>query len=198
MPRVTGATRRRGRGRAGVVSWIALGLLLGAPGAVRAESAWIKDELRLNLRTGPGVQFRIMGRMKTGDAVQVLERGDGWTKVRVPSLGEGWIPEGYLQPTPPAAVRLAQSETQTSEFRGQLESLTESTAELEQENETLAARDGEQRQQITTLTRENLELRAGARWPEWITGAGILGTGMLMGMIVRSLSGRRSRPRIRL
>jgi hypothetical protein len=80
----------------------------------------------------------------------------------------------------------------------QLESLTQRTAELEQENETLASRDGEQRQQITTLTRENLELRAGARWPEWITGAAILGIGMLMGMIVRSLSGRRSRPRIRL
>ena len=54
----------------------------------------MKEEIRLNIRSGPGVQFRIMGRMKTGDAVQVLERGDGWTKVRVPSLGEGWIPEG--------------------------------------------------------------------------------------------------------
>jgi SH3 domain protein len=198
MPRGTEARWRRGRGRAGAASLCAVGLLLGAPGAARAESAWIKDELSLNLRTGPGVQFRIMGRVETGDAVQVLERGDGWTKVGVPSIGEGWIPEGYLQPTPPAAVRLAQSESQTTEFREQLESLTKRAAELEQENEKLAGRDGEQRQKITTLTRENLELRAGARWPEWITGAAILGSGMLMGMIVRSLSGRRSRPRIRL
>ena len=62
----------------------------------------------------------------------------------------------------------------------------------------LASRDQEQRSQIDILTRENLELRAGARWPEWITGAGILGAGMLMGAILHSITGRRSRPRIRL
>jgi hypothetical protein len=43
-----------------------------------------------------------------------------------------------------------------------------------------------------------MELRAGARWPEWITGACLLAVGMLMGAIVQSVNGRRARPRIRL
>ncbi len=79
--------------------WLAVAITLGFCVSLSAvaERAWIKDELRLNLRTGPGVQFRIMGRLKTGDALELLERGDGWTKVRVAEFGEGWIPEGYLK-----------------------------------------------------------------------------------------------------
>jgi hypothetical protein len=42
-----------------------------------------------------------------------------------------------------------------------------------------------------------MELRAGARWPEWIAGASILAVGMLMGAILQSANGRRARPKIR-
>ena len=170
-------------------------LLLALPAL--SERAWIKDELRINLRTGPGVQFRIMGRLKTGDAVEILERGEGWTKIRVAEFGDGWIPEGYLAPAPPARLRLDQSESQTEELRARVETLTTRTTELEGENASLSGRDEEQQSTIERLTRENLELRAGARWPHWITGAGILVSGMLLGMLMRGAAGRRSRPRIR-
>ena len=193
-PNAPGWARRGLAASAGLLAAV----LLAAPGAARAETAWIKDQLRLNLRTGPGVQFRIMGVVETGHSVQILRRGDGWTQVRIADLGDGWIPAGYLQPEPPAAVRLAQSEAQTSEFRGQFESLVAKSTSLEQENQELAGRDAEQRTQIENLTRENMELHAGARWPEWITGAGILSAGMLMGAILHAVTGRRQRPRIRL
>jgi FtsZ-binding cell division protein ZapB len=105
---------------------------------------------------------------------------------------------GYLQSEPPARVRLAQSEAQTSEFRDQLDLVSSEAERLKQENEELAARDEEQRTSIDRLGRENFELRAGARWPEWITGAGILAAGMVLGAILRAISARRARPRLRL
>jgi SH3 domain protein len=181
--------------------WLALLLLptalfLALP--VAAETAWVKDELRLNLRTGPGTEFRIKGNVGTGDRLDVLERATGWTKVSSPELGEGWIPEGFLQAEPPAGIRLERTEAETAEFRSQFESISQRSQELEESNATLSERDATQKQEIETLTRENLELRAGARWPEWITGAGILVAGMLMGAILHSISARRSRPRIRL
>jgi SH3 domain protein len=169
---------------------------LAAPG--HAAVAWVKDEVRLNLRTGPGVEFRIKGAIVTGDSIEVLEQGQGWTRVRDAEIGEGWIPEGFLQEEPPAAVRLARSETQATELQAKLESVSARAAELESQNATLGEQDTSQRQQLEQLTRENLELKAGARWPEWITGAGILSAGMVMGAIVHAVSGRRQRPRIRL
>jgi SH3 domain protein len=189
---------RQIRGRDSIACCAGLLLILAFAGAASAEAAWVKDELRLNLRSGPGVQYRIMGVVKTGDAVEIVERSEGWTQIRVASLGTGWIPVGYLQSEPPARVRLAQSEAQTSEFRDQLDLVSSEAERLKQENEELAARDEEQRTSIDRLGRENFELRAGARWPEWVTGAGILAAGMVLGAILRAISARRTRPRLRI
>ncbi len=167
-------------------------------GVANAETAWVKDELRLNLRTGPGIQYRIKGFIQTGDSVAIVDRREAWVQVRTSEQGDGWIEDGFLSAEPPAAMRLARTEAETAEFRGQFASLTERVKQLETQNGELTATDGTQREEIETLTRENFELRAGARWPEWITGAGILSAGMLMGAILQSVNGRRSRPRIRL
>ena len=46
-----------------------------------AESAWVTSEVRLNLRTGAGTQFRIVGVLATGDSVEILKRKDDWTQI---------------------------------------------------------------------------------------------------------------------
>jgi SH3 domain protein len=183
--------------RSALVAGFFLPLLLVAAPAL-AERAWVKDELRLNLRTGPGVQYRIVGVLQTGDAVQILSRGDGWTEVGPENTEKGWIPEGYLQPTPPARVALAEREAESADLEKRLAALTESESRLRTAHEEISSRDAEQQAEITRLTRENLELRAGARWPEWITGAGIVLVGMALGAIVARSSGRRRQQRIKL
>jgi SH3 domain protein len=176
---------------------LALGLLCVASVALQAAPAWVKGEVRLNLRTGPSNEYRIIGEVHTGDRLEVLELGGGWTRVRSGDK-EGWIPEGYLQDVPTPGLLLEESQAKTSELRAQVDSLGAEAAKLKEENSTFSQRDGQQRSEIETLTRENLELKAGARWPEWITGAGILTVGMVMGWILHVTAGRRQRPRIRL
>src|SRR5258706_295228 len=74
-----------------------------AAASASAETAWVKDELRLNLRSGPGNEYRIKGFIKTGDSVSVLSHREGWVQVRSSSeLGDGWIEDGFLSPEPPA------------------------------------------------------------------------------------------------
>jgi SH3 domain protein len=173
---------------------LALALLV----AVRAsaETGWVDDQVRLNLRTGPGNQYRIVGSVETGDSVQVLSRGDGWIEVRADGK-TGWVPDGYLKSEPPAVVKLARIETETAELRSRGGLLNEEAAKLRSENAEFAARETEQRTELERLTRDNLELRAGARWPEWIAGACILAVGMALGALLRG-SARRQTPRIRL
>ena len=164
-----------------------------------AEQAWVRDEIRLNLRTGPSTQNRIVGVVKTGDEVAVLRRGDGWTQVRNVTDGkQGWIPEGYLNPVPPPGVRLAELETRAVELETELAKVSKRAKELGETNEILASQDGEQEAQIKTLTMENMELKAGARYPEWITGALIFASGMLLGAILRSSFAKRAPQRVRL
>ncbi len=172
--------------------------ILAIAAAASAETSWVKDELRLNLRSGPSNEYRIKGFIKTGDSVTVLARREGWVQVRTSDLGDGWVEDGFLATEPPAALRLARTEAETAQFRGQYGSLSERVKQLEAENGKLTEAETAQKEELESLTRENLELRAGARWPEWITGASVLAVGMLMGAILQSANGRRSRPRIRL
>ena len=182
---------REARGRAVARAMARVGVALAvASGAAAADRAWVSGEVTLNLRTGAGTQYRIVGVLRTGDAVDVLTRGEKWT--------QGWIRAGYLDAVAPPTVRLAQLEKQVTDLSDQLGKTRSEAEELKSRNQTLSSSDGEQRSEIERLTRENLELRAGARWPEWITGALILSTGMALGALLRSLSGRGRRQRIRL
>ncbi len=155
-------------------------------------------EVSLTLRTGAGTQYRIIGSLSTGDVATILTRGDGWTKVRTAEGKEGWVSAGFLQASPPARIQLERLERNAEELRRQVADLTDTTADLRTTNEKIETNDATQRQEIDQLTRENFKLRAGARWPEWITGAGIVLVGMALGALLGRNSGRRRQPRVRL
>jgi len=189
--------RTLGRVVGGAAASLSLSLF-AAPDALRAETAWVKGEVKLNLRTGGSNEYRIIGEVKTGDRVEVLENGEYWTRIRFGDK-EGWVPEGYLQPEPPAEVLLDTAQSKSGELADQVKTLGTERDKLAGENKSFVERDVAQKSEIETLTRENMELKAGARWPEWITGAVILTAGMMMGVLVHMfVAGRRQRPRIRL
>ncbi len=175
-----------------------LGLILLETPAASAEPAWVRGGVRINLRTDAGTQFRIIGGVTTGDAVEIVGRTEGWTQVRLPDGKTGWIPAGYLQPEPPPTVRLAQLEDEAASLRAQLESSNARGIELTSSNESLGSRASDQGREIERLQVENTEMRAGRRWPEWITAASVLGAGMLLGAILHRNATRRPTSRIRL
>lgn len=183
--------------RAPAIVGILVACLLAAPGA-RAQEVWVKDEVNLNLRTGPGNQYRIVSLIKTGDSVRIVSRGDGWTQVRTSEGQEGWVPAGFLMAEPPASTRVERMENETRELRETVTSLREKLGTISSERSTLEESESSQRARIAQLETENRELKAGARWPEWITGAGILASGMLVGSILQTWASRRPRSRIRL
>jgi len=180
----------------GLLCAVGAALALGQP-AGAAEHGWVRGA-PLNLRSGPGTEFRILGVAKPGDRLEILERGDGWTQVRTPDAKQGWMAAGYLDPTPPPRVRLVQLGAEVERLRSALEKATREASEARSRAATLSSADAKQREAIARLTKDNTRLRAGERWAEWITGALILSSGLVGGGILSSLSRRRSRPRLRL
>lgn len=171
--------------------------LISASGLAAAEQAWVGDDLRVNLRSGASNRYRVIGTIGTGDKVEILSRLEDWTEVRTDNGKQGWIPAGYLNAEPPARVLLAERDRTIAELQQRLDESTTSESRIRLEHDELANRDSEQQAEISRLTRENLELRVGARWPEWLTGAGIVLVGMILGSIVARSSNRRQ-PRIKL
>ena len=176
-----------------------LALMALSATATQAQEAWVADkDVTLTLRTGAGTQYRIIGNLTTGDVATILTRGDGWTKVRTAKGKEGWVSAGFLQASPPAQIKLERLERDTEELHRQLAAFSETTTDLRITNEKLESNDENQRLEIARLARENYELRAGARWPEWITGAGIVLVGMALGALLGRSASRRRQTRVRL
>lgn len=167
-----------------------------------ADKGWVRGEIRLNIRTGPGTEFKIVGVAKTGDGLDVLQREEGWTRIRIVGpdarTREGWIPEGYLNPTPPPTLRLAQAEERVTELSTQLATLRQETDALSEKTAALSSANSDQKTELDRVTQENMRLHAGDRYPEWITGASILAAGMLLGSLIYRSSTRRQQTRIRL
>jgi hypothetical protein len=136
---------------------------------------------------------------KTGDGVEILSTEGDWQNVRL-TEGDisGWIPVGYLEAEPPPTLQLERTQARAERLAGDLDTLQTETGELRRTHAIISSHNAEQEAMIKKLTVDNLELRAGARYPEWITGASILAAGMALGAILHRSSGRRTPKRIRL
>jgi SH3 domain protein len=177
---------------------VLLVVLTGLPFGFAADArSWVKGDVLLNVRTGPGAENRPLGAITTGDPVEILSQADGWTQVRTQSAGEGWIPSGFLQDEPPAVVRLEQVESEAGELRQRVDELTAEAERLRAAQAEAAAAVEEQSQEIERLSAENAALQSDVIWPVMLTGASILLTGGLVGAWARG-AGRRPGQRVRL
>jgi SH3 domain protein len=181
--------------------WRAAGLLLAGillAASAQGETAWVKGHARLNLRTGPSNEHRIVGALETGDAVTVRSHQDKWTEVSTADGKRGWIPAGYLSSEMPAQLRFERVETEAVELRARVAELEAANTGLESSNRALRERESGRNAELERLSAENRELKAGARWPYLITGATILTVGMIVGAALKRAGGRRQSRRIRL
>lgn len=60
-----------------------------------SEVVLIKAKV-VNVRTGPMLSYNVMGQLKQGDQVQVLEQKNGWDKIRLDGNKIGWIASWLL------------------------------------------------------------------------------------------------------
>jgi uncharacterized protein YgiM (DUF1202 family) len=74
---------------------------------VASDTEWLPLEVvtatRLNVRTGPGTEYELVGALIQGEQVRVIEESNGWKLVRPDGDElEGWVAGEYLQslPTP--------------------------------------------------------------------------------------------------
>src|SRR3990172_4364937 len=149
-------------GRLVSLALLAIALLPAAP--AYARQAWVKGDVLLNVRTGPGPEHRPLGAITTGDPVAVLDQVEGWIHVRTEKAGEGWIPSGFLQEEPPAVVRLQQVESEASELRQRVQDLAAEAEQLRAAQAESEARQTEQSREIERLSEGNGWRQAGAVW----------------------------------
>ena len=167
---------------------LGLAFLLLAPALQsRAQTEYVRDEIRIKLRDGPSDRFQLVRVLVSGDPVSRIEQRNGWVKVRTKEGSEGWLPDGYLTQALPASVALPRLEAKLAQARGrvdQLDAELERQRSLVEETEALRARN-------LALEKESAE--GATRWRTMSVGAAIALAGLLVGILLPRSSGGRSR-----
>lgn len=103
------------------LAMLATGLLVCASSAL-AETYYIKDELTLRLREGPGTSFGVAHNgVVSGTALEATGNTEnGWREVNYQGK-TAWVNDFYLQQEPIAAVRLQALEEEFQTLQDQLE-----------------------------------------------------------------------------
>jgi SH3 domain protein len=83
-------------------------LIFAIAGTVHAQTGtrYVTDSFEINIRSGPGTQYRIIRMINSGQKLELLETQENWSKVQLPGGVEGWVFTSYLQSDPPAKMRL--------------------------------------------------------------------------------------------
>lgn len=137
--------------KTGLGAFAAILLLLDVP-LVYAEEVYISDRLRVGVRPQAGQQFAPVNVVVTGMKLKVLERKNGFIKIRSESGIEGWIKDIYVVDKPPAELQLKELEATHSKLK----------QELDKANETIKAMDDAQvvlNEQIDRLKAQRAELQ---------------------------------------
>jgi SH3 domain protein len=170
----------------------ALALLLLVPALQgQAQTEYVRDEIRINLRGGPGDRFQVVRVLVSGDPVTRLDGRGGWVKVRTREGSEGWLPDSYLAQDLPASIALPRLEAKLAQAKArvdQLERELEGRAGAAEETEALLERNAAL----------ELQTKDGAtRWRTMSVGAAIALAGLVIGALLPRSGGGRSR-RIKL
>ncbi len=98
-----------------------LALLVGP--SLGGEKSYVTPRTTVWLRSGPGVEYKIIDRLKVGEQVEVQEEGDGWVRVLTAKGKEGWLLKRYLSEEPPPVVRLSLLEEECGSMKERFEQL---------------------------------------------------------------------------
>ncbi|MBA4392202.1 MAG: TIGR04211 family SH3 domain-containing protein, partial [Desulfobacca sp.] len=79
-----------------ILTVLFFGVLSICPTLLLAKSMYITDRIEAGLRSGIGIEQRIVAMVKTGDPVELLEGDKTWSKVRLNDGTVGWIATRFL------------------------------------------------------------------------------------------------------
>jgi SH3-like domain-containing protein len=110
----------------------ALVLALVAASA-RAATAYVSDELVLNVYAEQNQQGQRLATLHSGASVETLAAGPDYTQIRLSDGTTGWVKSAYLTTQVPATVRVKQLQDELDRSRATTPALAEAAAKSEVE-----------------------------------------------------------------
>lgn len=163
------------------------------------KQAYIIDNLIIYMHSGPGKQYRIIGTMEAGEAVQLTgEQANDFVQIQLEKDKTAWIEQANVQNKAGLKFVVAELNSQLAEQQSQLAQNEQALMASQQQVTELSSKKQQQQKHTTELEQQLAELKKQLkdqdfelkkRW--FFTGAIVLGAGLLLGLILPRLITRR-------
>jgi SH3 domain protein len=175
---------------------------------VAAQEVYVSGVTKITMRTGPGVEHKIVAMLETGTRLEMVERKPDWSLVRTDNQKQGWVLTRFLTQDRPLTFQVEKLQMENERLTSALEEIENQNRGLTEKNDALADIEKkyqdlkqasadylkldekyralvklseEQEQQISTL-KENLNNEA-MLW--FLSGAGVFIVGLILGLSTR-------------
>jgi SH3 domain protein len=127
--------------------------IITATSYAAVEKRYVGDKIWLQLRSGPGSDFRILKALPSGEHLIFREQTEdkNYTRVTTDKGVEGWVLSRFLEDEPIAKEKLILSQRELVKIKAELDTLKQQTDALSAEKSSLSG-------DRSSLTRENKKL----------------------------------------
>jgi len=131
---------------------------------VQAETMYVRDILKITMRAGRGIEYKILEVLESGQEVEVLSMDDEWANVRIQNGKEGWVSGKYLTSEKTSSLVLKKIQEKESLLGSQISVLRAENAKLKDEVKELGLQLAESQQKLFEITKahENLKINSGS------------------------------------
>jgi SH3 domain protein len=143
-----------------MISCIGIFLVLTLAAPIYAQKVmYVSDVIKITVRRGPGIDYKVLAMLESGERIEVLEGDSDWSKVRLPDGTEGWALTRFLTGKEPSEIRLQKIEEAHETLSRKTESMLQENQQLQEENRTLLNQVEETRRNLEQLAQsyENLK-----------------------------------------
>ncbi len=120
--------------------------------AALAKASYIKSRPDIAVRTGQGVDYKIIYMAKDGIAVELLEEEDSYARIRLDNGKEGWVLRRFLSEEPPL-------EGIVDSLRAEKEKLKQRETKIAQELDDVSTRLARSEAELNSVLAERDQLK---------------------------------------
>lgn len=182
--------------------------LWGWASVTSAQVVYVSPITKITMRTGPGVEHKIVAMLVSGTRLEIVEYQEDWSRVRTDDQKEGWVLTRFLTEEKPLTIQVENLGRENERLAAALEKSREENHALVQKNaalvdiekkfhkleqesagflkldkeyKALVKLSEDQKQQIEAL-KENLNNEQ-ILW--FLSGAGVFIVGLILGLSTR-------------
>ena len=120
--------------------------------AAQAEKMYVNDTIRITIRTGPGINYKVIGEAESGQTMDVQEVKEGWSRVILSDGREGWVLARFLTRNSPRKRQLSALQEAHDKLAAEVDILKQENDRLKEENQRLDLLSGESRRALAEIT----------------------------------------------